>query len=162
MKVDKKALRRMILREMRNLPSAGHHAQKGSLRRGSELSNPHVDYSRLAEQDGDTLADDLADATADLAAAGGALQDIEDNAMVAIRAIVDIAGAAGVELNIELEGADAVDIDVEEEEVEVDDDGDVDVDVESSDEEVLQQESRRRAYARRALLRRIDKELRRK
>lgn len=153
MKVNKNYLRRMILNEMarmRSLPRAGRHAQKGDLRGGGgELGNPHVDYSRLAEVDDDdtlddTLAGDLEDIEADLGAAEGDLEDIEDNAMAAIKAIYDLAAAAGVELEADVSGPSDVDVDVDIEDVE-------DVDV----EEILQQESRRRA--RRLLLRKLSR-----
>ena len=143
MKVDKKALRRMILKEMR--ASAGAHAQRGNIGPGGRL-----DYPQLAEaDDDDTLAGDLEDIEADLGAAEGDLTDIEDNAMTAIKAIYDLAAAAGVELEADVSGPSDLDVDVD---VDVEDDDDVDdIDV----EEVLQEISRRRA--RRILLRKLGR-----
>ena len=153
MKVNKKVLRRMILSEMGRLPTGGRRSQRGELsarRRGGrgEMADPHLDFSQLAEADDeDTLSDDLADAEADLDAAGGALTDIEDNAMVAIKAIYDLAAAAGVDLEVDASGPGDDEVDVDIEDVE-------DVDVE---EEVLQERSRRRA--RKILLRKVNREL---
>ena len=139
---------------MRRLPSAGRRAQKGDLRGGGgELGNPRVDYA-LSEADDDdsfddTLAGDLEDLEADLGAAEGDLVDIEDNAMVAIKAIYDLAAAAGVELEADVSGPSDVDVDAD---VDVEDDDEVeDVDV----EEILEGISRRRA--RRILLRKLSR-----
>ena len=75
---------------------------------------------RLSEQD-DTLAGDLEDAEGDLADAEGALSVIEDNAVVAIKAIYDLAAAAGVELDADIPGPE-FDEEVEVDEVEEDED----------------------------------------
>ena len=78
---------------------------------------------RLSEQD-DTLAGDLEAAEGDLADAEGALSVIEDNAMVAIKAIYDLAAAAGVELEADVSGPSDMEFDGEVEVDEVEEDKD--------------------------------------